>query len=57
MSMKNNILAGLATMLLGRSRRLRWVAPALPIALAAFQMYKKHRAQSSVAGRPQPTQA
>lgn len=43
--MQNKILMGIATMLLARSKKLRWIAPILPLAITAYQAYKAHQAQ------------
>lgn len=46
--MNSNFLTGAATMLLGRSRRFRWLVPAVPLAFAAYRFYK-HRKVNAIA--------
>ncbi len=51
--MKNGILTAAVTLLLGRSRKLRWLAPAIPLALTAFKMFQQRQAAKvPVAARP-----
>lgn len=49
--MDPKIVMAAATWLFGRSNRFRWMVPVLPLAYAAYQLYKQHQAANPPAQR------
>lgn len=52
--MNAKLLTGAATFLLGRSRRFRWLVPAIPLAIAAYRFLQQRRAPTAEAEQLTP---